>query len=43
MPDSFMLKTQMGGHYILNQNDSETIIQSYHPVALISCSPTGEQ
>ena len=35
MPDSFMLKTQMGGHYILNQNDSETIIQSYHPVVCV--------
>ena len=38
MPDSFMLKTQMGGHYI-NQNDSETIIQSYHPVVCVSLKP----
>lgn len=39
MSDSFMLKTQMGGHYILNQNDSETIIQSYHPVVCVSLKP----
>ena len=35
MPDSFMLKTQMGGHYILKQNDSET----YHPVVCVSLKP----
>ena len=39
MPDSFMLKTQMGGHYILTQNDSESIIQSYDPVVCVSLKP----